>query len=79
MNLVITVAVFIAVLCILEGIVLMLKSKWDPETRRIQRQLKSLSDETVIHRDHGHHAKAGSQLHTVASRDARADTSGLPD
>jgi tight adherence protein B len=45
MNLVITVAVFIAVLCILEGIVLMLRSKWDPETRRIQRQLKVLSDE----------------------------------
>jgi tight adherence protein B len=45
MNLVITVAVFIAVLCILEGIVLMLRSKWDPEARRIQRQLKVLSDE----------------------------------
>ena len=29
MNLVITVAVFIAALCILEGIVLMLKGKWD--------------------------------------------------
>jgi len=45
MNLVITFAVFIAVLCILEGIVLMLRSKWDPETRRIQRQLKVLSDQ----------------------------------
>jgi tight adherence protein B len=47
MNLVITVAVFIAVLCILEGIVLMLRSKWDPEARRIQRQLKVLSDEAA--------------------------------
>jgi tight adherence protein B len=45
MNLVITVAVFIAVLCILEGIVLMLRSKWDPEARRIQRQLKVFADE----------------------------------
>ncbi len=49
MNIVITVGVFIAVLCILEGIVLMLKNKWDPEARRIQRQLKTLSDETEIH------------------------------
>jgi tight adherence protein B len=45
MNLLITVAVFIAVLCMLEGIVLMLKSRWDPEARRVQRQLKTLSDE----------------------------------
>jgi tight adherence protein B len=49
MNLIITAAVFIAVLCILEGIVLVLKGKWDPEARRIQRQLKTLSDETEIH------------------------------
>jgi tight adherence protein B len=45
MNLVITVAVVIAVLCILEGIILLLKNKWDPEARRIQRQLQTLSDE----------------------------------
>ena len=45
MNLVITIAVFVAVLCILEGIVLILKSKWDPEARRIQRQLRVFSDE----------------------------------
>ncbi|HME43478.1 MAG TPA: type II secretion system F family protein [Syntrophorhabdales bacterium] len=50
MNIVITVGVFIAVLCILEGIVLMLKNKWDPEARRIQRQLKTFSHETEIHR-----------------------------
>lgn len=49
MNLVITIAVFVAVLCMLEGIVLMLKNKWDPEARRIQRQLKTFSDETEIH------------------------------
>lgn len=48
MNLIITVAVFIAVLCILEGIVLMLKGKWDPEARRVQRQLKTISEETEI-------------------------------
>jgi tight adherence protein B len=48
MNLIITVAVFIAVLCILEGIFLVLKGKWDPEARRIRRQLKTLSDETEI-------------------------------
>ncbi len=46
MNVIITVAVFIAVLCILEGIVLVLKSKWDPEARRTQRQLKALLSET---------------------------------
>jgi tight adherence protein B len=49
MNLIITAAVFIAVLCILEGVFLALKGKWDPEARRIQRQLKTLSDETEIH------------------------------
>ncbi len=49
MSIVITVGVFIAVLCILEGIVLMLRGKWDPEARRIQRQLKTFSDETEIH------------------------------
>ncbi len=79
MNLVITVAVFIAVLCILEGIVLMLRGKWDPEARRIQRQLKTLLGRDRDPPDHGHHAKAGSQLHTVASRDACADTSSLQD
>ncbi len=45
MNLIITLAVFIAVLCILEGIVLMLKRQWDPEERRIRRRLKALSEE----------------------------------
>jgi tight adherence protein B len=49
MNLIITVAVFIAVLCILEGVGFMLRNKWDPEARRVQRQLKTLSDETEIH------------------------------
>jgi len=48
MNLIITGAVFIAVFCILEGIVLMLKGKWDPEARRVQRQLKSLVEEAEV-------------------------------
>ncbi len=45
MSIVITVGVFIAVLCILEGIMLVLRGKWDPEARRIQKQLKTITDE----------------------------------
>jgi tight adherence protein B len=45
MSIVITVAVFVAVLCILEGAALFLRNRWDPEARRVQRQLKALLDE----------------------------------
>jgi tight adherence protein B len=45
MSIAITVAVFVAVLCILEGIALVLRNRWDPEARRVQRQLKALLDE----------------------------------
>ena len=82
MNLVITVAVFIAVLCILEGIILMLKSRWDPEARRVQRQLKTLSYEAENpenHQGYGYHPEAGTQLHPVAPHHARAYTSSLQD
>ena len=44
MSLIITIGVFIALLCILEGLVLMLRSHWDPEEHRIRRRLKTLSD-----------------------------------
>lgn len=53
MNLIITISVFIAILCILEGIVLMLRSKWDPEARRIQKQLKTLVNEIHDPKDPG--------------------------
>jgi len=46
MSIVITAAVFVAVLCILEGVALVLRNRWDPEARRVQRQLKTLLDET---------------------------------
>ena len=48
MNLLITVAVFIAVFCILEGIVLMLRGNWDPEAKRVQRQLKTLQEQAEV-------------------------------
>ena len=52
MNLAITIAVIIAVLCILEGIILLLKNKWDPEARRVKRQLKTLSYEAENPENH---------------------------
>ena len=49
MNLVITIFVFIAALCILEGIVLMLRGTWDPEARRVQKHLKTLQEQSEIY------------------------------
>ena len=45
MNLIIAIVVFICVLCLIEGLSLMLKSKWDPEEKRVKKQLQSLSAE----------------------------------
>jgi len=45
MNFIITIAVFIAGLCIFEGLMLMLRSHWDPEERKIRKRLQTLSDE----------------------------------
>jgi tight adherence protein B len=45
MNLIIAVAVFICALCVFEGLGLLLKSKWDPEARRVKKQLQNLSAE----------------------------------
>jgi tight adherence protein B len=56
MNLVITVAVFIAVLCILEGLVLMMRGRLDPEERKIRKRLKTLSDEPQFQANPAHGA-----------------------
>ncbi len=47
MNLIIAISVFVCVLCVIEGLSLLLRSKWDPEIKRVKLQLKSLSSDIL--------------------------------
>ena len=47
MNLVIASAVSVAMLCIIEGVFLVLRNRSNPETRRIKRQLREISSDSV--------------------------------
>ncbi len=53
MNLIIAAFIFICVLCIVEGLCLILRSKWDPGVKRVKQQLQSLSAERKANRANG--------------------------
>ena len=44
MNAVIALAIFIAILCIIEGGALVLRSTWDPQAKRLKNQLRAITD-----------------------------------
>ncbi len=44
MNLAIATALFIALLCVLDAVYLMFKNRWSPETERLKKQLRLMSE-----------------------------------